>query len=114
MLNQLEIPAPPRTATRYVGVADWWGRHVWVERGGARGALRHRGDEQIAGFVWGRRGPAARELSRAILRDATGSPALAERYCRELTHAVVSRLPDEGFVLARHEVMAWLEASAGA
>jgi hypothetical protein len=100
---------------RYVGVADWWGRHVWVERDGARSALPACGEELIAGFAWGCRGIAARELARAILADATGSPAVAERYCRELTHAVVAGLPRAGFELEASAVLAWLgEADAPA
>jgi hypothetical protein len=94
---------------RYVGVADWWGRHVWVERAGVRSALPACGDELIASFAWGCRGIASRELARAILADATGSPALAERYCRDLTHAVVARLPRTGFELEASAVLRWLE-----
>jgi hypothetical protein len=97
---------------RYVGLADWWGTHVWVERGGVRRALHACGDELIAGFAWGGRGIAARELARAILADATGSTAVAERFCRELTHAVVSGLPRAGFELDRDDVLAWLDAVA--
>jgi hypothetical protein len=97
---------------RYVGVADWWGRHVWVEEDGARGALHACGDDLIAGFAWGTRGIAARELARAILADATGSPAVAERYCRDLTHAVIAELPRTGFELERADVLAWLDRVA--
>jgi hypothetical protein len=97
---------------RYVAVADWWGRHVWVERDGVRRALPACGDELIAGFAWGCRGIAARELARAILADATGSPAVAERWCRDLTHAVVSGMPRTGFELDRADVLAWLAAVA--
>jgi hypothetical protein len=96
-----------RTA-RYVGVADWWGRHVWVERDGVRSALPACGEELIAAFAWGCRGIAARELARAILADATGSPAVAERYCRELTHAIVAGLPRAGFELEAGAVLDWL------
>jgi len=99
-------------SVRYVGLSDWWGAHVWVERDGVRRALPACGDELIAGFAWGCRGIAARELSRAILADATGSTAVAERYCRELTHAVVSGLPRTGFELDRDDVLAWLDAVA--
>jgi len=95
-------------ATRYVGVADWWGRHVWLERGGARASLPYRGEDQLAAFAWGRRGIGARELSRSILHDATGSVALASRLCREFTHDVVAELPDVGFELDRRQVLAWL------
>jgi hypothetical protein len=99
-------------SVRYVGVADWWGRHAWVERDGVRSALPACGEELIAGFAWGRRGIAARELARAILADATGSTAVAERYCRDLTHAVVAGLPRTGFVLRREAVLEWLEGVA--
>jgi hypothetical protein len=94
---------------RYIGVSDWWGRHVWVERDGARSALHACGEELIAGFAWGTRGIAARELARAILADATGSPAVAERYCRELTHAMIASLPRAGFELERKAVLGWLQ-----
>ena len=105
----------PLTATdtvRYVGVADWWGRHVWVERDGVRSALHACGDELIAGLSWGCRGIAARELARAILADATGSPAVAERYCREMTHALIAGLPRAGFELDRDVVLRWLDDAA--
>lgn len=99
-----------RTATlRYVGVADWWGFHVWVEEGGARRALPYRGDVPLAGFAWGRAGLGARELARSIIEHATASPALAERHCREMTHAIIAQLPDLGFELTRDEILAWLE-----
>lgn len=106
-------PAPGTGAVpRYVGVADWWGYHVWIERNGVRSTLRYHGDERMASFAWGRSGLAARELARSMLQDATGSPAVAERYCRELTHAVVARLPVEGFELSRDDVLAWLQDTA--
>ncbi|HEY2603438.1 MAG TPA: DUF6166 domain-containing protein [Thermoleophilaceae bacterium] len=98
----------PMEATRYVGMADWWGRHVWLERGGARSSLPYRGDDPLATFAWGRRGIGARELSRAILHDATGSVALADRLCRDFTHEVVSELPEVGFELDREQVLGWL------
>jgi hypothetical protein len=94
---------------RYVGVADWWGFHVWVEDGGARRALPYRGDVPLAGFAWGRAGLGARELARALIEHATGSPALAERHCREMTHDVIVQLPELGFELGRDDVIAWLE-----
>jgi hypothetical protein len=97
---------------RYAGVADRWGRDVWVERDGVRDVLRHRGEEPIAGFAWGRRGIAARALAQAILVDATGSPAVGERFCRDLTHAVVAGLPADAFELTRDEVLGWLEQTS--
>jgi uncharacterized protein DUF6166 len=106
-------PSAPVTETvRYTGVADWWGRHVWVERDGVRSALHACGDELIAGFAWGCRGIAARELARAIIADATGSPAVAERYCREMTHALIADAPRTGFELDRDDVIGWLDRVA--
>jgi hypothetical protein len=93
--------------TRYVGVSDWWGRHVWLERDGVRASLPYRGEVPV-GFAWGRRGICARELSRSILHDATGSAALAERFCRELTHEVVAELSEVSFELDREQVLSWL------
>jgi hypothetical protein len=101
-------------ATRYVGVADWWGRHVWLERGGTRSSLPYRGEDPLAVFAWGRRGIGARELSRSILHDATGSVALANLLCREFTHEVVAELPDVGFELDLQQVLAWLAARPAA
>jgi uncharacterized protein DUF6166 len=99
--------APAACTTRYVGVSDWWGRHVWLERDGVRASLPYRGEVPVA-FAWGRRGICARELSRSILHDATGSAALAERFCRDLTHEVVAELPEVGFELDREQVLGWL------
>jgi uncharacterized protein DUF6166 len=107
------MPSPPDTP-RYVGVADWWGRDVWIESDGARAGLPACGEELIAGFAWGCRGIAARELARAILADASGSPALAERFCRDFTHAVVAELPRVGFELPRVAVLEWLDEVGGA
>jgi uncharacterized protein DUF6166 len=108
-----ETPTLNRSDTlRYVGVADWWGFHVWIEDDGARRALPYRGDVPLAGYSWGRAGIGARELARAIIEDATGSPALAERHCREMTHALIAHLPALGFELDRAEVLDWLAQEA--
>jgi hypothetical protein len=108
MTATVDRTATPQQTTRYVAVADWWGRHVWLERGGTRGSLPYRGDDPLATFAWGRRGIGARELSRSILHDATGSVALANLLCREFTHDVVAELPEVGFELDRQQVLAWL------
>jgi hypothetical protein len=99
----------PTATLRYVGVADWWGFHVWIEEGGSRRTLPYRGEAALAGFAWGRPGLGARELARSIIEHATGSPALAERHCRAMTHAVIADLPALGFELTREDVVAWLE-----
>lgn len=105
----------PTSTARYVGVADWWGFHVWIEEeDGARRALPYHGEARLASFAWGRNGLAARELARALIEDATGSPALAERHCRELTHSVVAELPVLGFELTRQDVLGWLESEPAA
>jgi hypothetical protein len=54
--------APTATLT-YVGVADWWGFHVWIEEGGSRRTLPYRGEAPLASFAWGRAGLGARELA---------------------------------------------------
>jgi hypothetical protein len=97
-----------RQLVRYLGVADWWGRHVWVERNGARSALPYRGDDDLAAYAWGRPGIGARELARALLVDATGNAALGERFCRELTHQLVVDLPECEFALERDDILTWL------
>jgi hypothetical protein len=104
----------PTATVRYVGVADWWGFHVWIEEAGTRRVLPYRGDVALAGFAWGRAGLGARELARSILEHATGSPALAERHCRTMTHEVIAELPDLGFDLGRDDVLAWLETTGDA
>jgi hypothetical protein len=93
---------------RYVGELDGRDRQVWVEEGELRRALPWRGEGLPVGFEWGRIGIAARELSRAILLDATGNVMLAELHCREMAHQVVAHLPESGFELDREDVLAWL------
>jgi hypothetical protein len=97
---------------RYVGVADWWGCHVWIEEGPARRALPYRGDLALAAFAWGRSGLAARELARSLIEHATGSPALAERHCRTMTHEVIADLPALGFELTREDILDWVAAAS--
>jgi hypothetical protein len=108
MTVALDRAVARQQTTRYVGVADWWGRHVWLERGATRSSLPYRGEDAMVVFAWGRRGIGARELSRSILYDATGSVALADLLCREFTHDVVAELPEVGFELDHQQVLAWL------
>lgn len=108
MTAAIDRTVTQQQTTVYMGVADWWGRHVWLERGGKRSSLPYRGDDPLATFAWARRGICARELSRSILYDATGSVALADLLCREFTHDIVAELPDVGFELDRQQVLAWL------
>jgi Family of unknown function (DUF6166) len=103
-------PAEPdlSTGVRYIGTSDWAGTSVWVERDGVRTALRYHGEALIAGFAWGRRGLAPRELARSLLIDATDNPMVADRHCRQLTHEIVSKLPRAGFELRREDLLDWL------
>jgi hypothetical protein len=92
---------------RYVGIADWWGRHVWLELGEVRSALPY-SDGAMIGFAWGRAGLGARELARSILRHATGA-GVEDILCARFVHEVIMRLPVEDFALELTEVLAWLE-----
>ena len=67
----------------------------------------------MPGFAWGRRGLAARELSRSLLSGRDRQPALADRYCRDLTLELVAELPDEASTLDREQILAWLESTTG-
>jgi hypothetical protein len=107
--DMADITFTPTTTLRYVGVADWWGFRVWIEEGGNRRTLPYRGEAALASFAWGRPGLGSRELARSIIEHATGSPALAERHCRAMTHAVIAELPALGFELTSDDVVAWLE-----
>jgi hypothetical protein len=106
--------ATPSHTTRYLGICDWWGRHVWLERDGVRSSLPYSGHDAPVGFAWARRGLGARELARSILYDATGSPVLAERLCREFTLDVVADLPEVSFELDRDDVLSWLDSQRAA
>ena len=101
-----------RTGTRFVGVADWWGRRVWVEQGTTRRMLRQSGEDRLIGFAWGRRGVGTRQLAEAMLADATGNPMLAQRLSRDLAVEVVAELDEGGFELGSHEVLAWVSQRA--
>jgi hypothetical protein len=100
-----------RTAT-YVGEETQLGRIVWVETQGERRPLALEDGDGLARrrYLWGRPGPAAKTLARAILRDATGNPFLAERLCRPFTWEVLARLSPRSFRLTRPQVLRWVEA----
>jgi hypothetical protein len=102
---------PEPTAT-YVGEETQLGRIVWVETQGERRPLALEDGDGLARrrYLWGRPGPAAKALARAILRDATGNPFLAERLCRPFTWEVLARLSPRSFRLTRPQVLRWVEA----
>jgi hypothetical protein len=95
----------------YVGEETQLGRIVWIEVRGERRPLElGDGDRQARrSYLWGRPGPAAKALARAILRDATGNPFLAERLCRAFTWEVLARLSPHSFRLTRPQVLRWVE-----
>ena len=97
------------TDAAYVGERTPLGPAVLVREGGVGRPLRLAEAVQGRGYAWGRTGKRARELSRAILIDATGNEMLAERLCRPFTWEVLSALPPAGFRLGRSEVRAWVE-----
>ncbi len=92
---------------RYIGLADWWGRRVWVEHGDVRSGLRYRGGAVIE-FAWGRAGLGARELARSILDHAAGEAGLDEHLYGSFVHEVIVTLPASGFELNRQDVLDWL------
>jgi hypothetical protein len=95
----------------YVGEWTQLGRIVWVEAGGERRPLvlgdDHRSRRR---YLWGRPGPGAKAVARAILLHATENPALAERLSGAFTWQVLARLSPRGFRLTRPQVQRWVEA----
>jgi hypothetical protein len=107
--------APDRSAPLYVGTRTPLGPTVHVEAPGApRQRLRHTVRRAADGFDWGRRGPAATDLARAIVSDATGDAALAERLSAPFAFEVVGSLPPAGFWLSRRAVLDWVHARTAA
>jgi hypothetical protein len=94
---------------RYVGAGPRGRREVWIERDGVRRLAQTPTDDAPARFDWSRTGPGACALARLVLQDATGSPALADRYCRALTYDVIAHLPERHFELSGSDVLDWLE-----
>jgi hypothetical protein len=108
-------PGPVSQGVRYVGVRDASGCHVWVERDGARRpiATDPDDDEPAMPLAWSLTGPGASTLARLVLRDATGSPALAGRFYRRMTFDVIARLPPQRFEMTGEGVLRWLEGLDG-
>jgi hypothetical protein len=108
-------PAPSRRSARvrYVGVREASGSHVWVERDGTRRPIATDDDEPAMPLAWSLTGPGASTLARLVLRDATGSPALAGRFYRRMTFDVIARLPPQRFELTGEDVLRWLEGLDG-
>jgi hypothetical protein len=106
-------PASRSGRVRYVGVRDAAGCQVWVERDGARRPIATDDDEPDMPLAWSLTGPGASTLARLVLRDATGSPALAGRFYRRMTFDVIARLPPQRFEMTGEDVLRWLEGLDG-
>lgn len=104
---------PSSTGVAYVGQITAFGPAVFIRQDGIGRPLRLGEGAGARAYAWGRTGPRAREVSRAILIDATGNEMLAERLCRPFTWEVLSGLPPGGFQLRREEVLAWTERFSG-
>jgi hypothetical protein len=101
-------PHPGGDPRWYVGESTQFGRRVVVQRRQGRVLLPYVSERSGSGFAWARGGPGARDLAQSILDDATESPALAARLCRDFTWDVIRELPAEGFALSRLEVLDWV------
>jgi hypothetical protein len=106
-------PVPQRGRVRYVGVRDASGSHVWIEQDGTRRPIATDGDDPATPLAWSLAGPGASTLARLVLRDATGSPALAGRFYRRMTFDVIARLPPQRFEMTGEDVLRWLEGLDG-
>lgn len=100
--------AQPLADVHYVGEMTAFGPAVFIRQDGIGRPLRLGEAAAGRGYAWGRTGVRAREVSRAILIDASGNEMLAERLCRPFTWEVLSGLPPGGFQLSKEEVLAWL------
>jgi hypothetical protein len=107
-------PTSQSARVRYVGVRDASGSQVWVERNGSRRPIATDADDEPAmPLAWSLTGPGASTLARLVLRDATGSPALAGRFYRRMTFDVIARLPPHRFEMTGDDVLRWLEGLDG-
>jgi len=57
--------------------------------------------------------PETRGLAWTLLFDASGSETLADDWCDSFAEEILERFPEDGFVLARDEIKAWLDSSPG-
>lgn len=95
----------------YTGRTTAAGRDVFVTGEDGDRVLRVGGGRLVGGHAWGRGGAVPREVSRAMLIDATGNPMLAERLCRGFTWEVIAGLPASGFEITRDAVIDWVQRS---
>ena len=108
--RQLWRPEPcgPSSGSEYVGTLGIAGRRVWVEEPAGPRVLRCGLEDPVFGFTWGRPGRRTRELARAIIEDATGDGAFAERHADAFMRDVLVTLAPAGFRLSGDDVAAWL------
>ena len=68
-----ETTLTPTATLSYVGVADWWGFHVWIEEGGSRRTLPYLGEAPLAEL---RLGPARASVpASSPARSSSTRPA---------------------------------------
>ena len=94
---------------RYLGIHDAHGVRLWIEREGVREAMTPSEEDAGTALAWSRTGAGASALARLVLTDATGSPALANRFYRRLTFDVIAGLPERSFELTDVDIVRWLE-----
>ncbi len=93
----------------YVAKRTPFGLAVFVERANFGRPLRLRKPELICGSGWSGSEEASRDLATAILLDAGGDEALAERLGPIFSSEVVASLPVAGFRLTRDQVVEWID-----
>jgi Family of unknown function (DUF6166) len=103
------------TSTRevtFVGKSTALGAAVFVERGEYSRPLWFRERELVWGCAPDRSGSAPHAVARAILAEATGNAAIAERLSRSFAVSVVAKLPPTGFRLTQEAVLKWVDRHA--
>lgn len=87
-----------------------WSHGVYVVHRADVEPLTHLQYRSTAPFDWGRQTDGALELAFALVSHAAlGDPPLP--ICRVVCEEIVSRLPADGFVIARGEIALWLLAA---
>jgi hypothetical protein len=61
------------------------------------------------GFAWGYGGSGPAQLALAMLADATGDDALAQRHYQDFKFAKIAGLPRDSWQITDTEVREWLE-----
>ena len=108
-------------ATKSRAVAEpsgWYGSalavRLWRDSGGvARMTCPHVVRHSPSGPEWGYGGSGPADCARSVLRALAGGD-VADAHYQAFKAEVVARLPEEGAVITRTDVAAWLAGRAGA